>query len=55
MAASGKSRIVAASLILFVSLALGCAFPAAAAKSGEWERLNKKSTALYEQGDLEKA
>ena len=54
MAASSKSSIVAASLILFVSLSLGCAFPVAA-KSGEWDRLNKESTALYEQGDLEKA
>ena len=54
MAASGKSSIVAASLILVVSLSLGCAFPAAA-KSGEWDRLNKESTTLYEQGDLEKA
>ncbi len=55
MAASGKSSIVAASLILVVSLSLGYAFPAAVVKSGEWERLNKKSTALYELGDLEKA
>ncbi len=55
MAASGKSSILTATLILFVSLALGCAFPVVAAKSGEWDRLNKESTALYEQGDLEKA
>ena len=55
MAASGKSSIVAATLILMVSFLLGTQFPAAAAKSGEWEWLNKESTALYEHGDLEKA
>ena len=52
MMASTKHLFVALSLPFL--LALASPFPAYAKKS-EWEQLNKQSTALYEQGDLEKA